>query len=73
MSVTKQCRDLKVGESTYVECESINQSHNVTRRMNLGERLPRDMKDMKFNCTTFTAIALQGGDIQYLNKVTRTK
>ncbi len=73
MSVTKQCRDLKVGESAYIECDSINQSHNVTRRMNLSERLPKEMKGFQFDCITYTAIALQGGAIVYINKVTRTQ
>ena len=73
MSVTKQCRDLAVGDSAYIECDTIKQSHNVTRRMNLGSRLPQDMKGMEFTCVTYTAIALKGGDIIYINKVTRTK
>lgn len=73
MSVTKQCRNLAVNESTYIECDTIAQSHNVTTRMNAGSRLPKDMKDWTFKCVTYTAIALQGGDIVYINKVTRTK
>lgn len=73
MSVTKLCRDLAVGDSTFIECDNIVQSHNVTKRLNLGSRLPREMKDWTFKCITYTAIALQGGDIVYINKVTRTK
>lgn len=73
MSVTKQCRDLLVGDSAYIECDSIEQSHNVTRRMNLASRLPKEMKGSEYKCITYTAIALQGGDIVYINKVTRTK
>jgi len=73
MSVTKQCRDLLVGDSAYIECDSIEKSHNITRRMNLSSRLPKEMKDFEFKCITYTAIALQGGDIVYINKVTRTK
>jgi hypothetical protein len=41
--------------------------------MNLAARLPVEMKAWKFKCITYTAIALQGGDIVYINKVTRTK
>ncbi len=73
MSVTKQCRELGVGDSAYIECDTIAQSHNVTKRMNLGSRLPQGMKNWEFKCVTYTAIALQGGDIVYINKVTRTK
>jgi hypothetical protein len=73
MSVTKQCRDLNVGDSAYIEADTIEQSHNITRRMNLAARLPVEMKAWKFKCITYTAIALQGGDIVYINKVTRTK
>lgn len=73
MSVTKQCRELAVGDSTFIESDSIAQSHNVTKRMNLGSRLPQEMKNWTFKCITYTAIALQGGDIIYINKVTRTK
>ena len=73
MSVTKQCRDLLVGQSAYIECDTIQQSLNVTKRMNLSSRLPKEMKDFEFKCITYTAIALQGGDIVYINKVTRTK
>ena len=72
MSVTKQCRNLAVGDSAYVECDTIAQSHNVTSRMNAGSRLPQEMKDWQFKCITYTAIALQGGAIVYINKVTRT-
>ncbi len=73
MSVTKQCRDLEVGGVTFIECDSKTQSLNVTKRLNVGSRLPQGMKDWKFETTTYTAIALQGGDIVYINKVTRTK
>ena len=73
MSVTKQCRDLNVGEFTYIECESVKQSNNVTRRMGDNSRLPGEMKNFNFSCMTFTAIALQSGEVTYLNKVTRTK
>ncbi len=73
MSLTKQCRDLKVGDSTYIECDSVSQSNNVTRRMGAIARLPAEMQEMRFTCQTFTAIAIQCGDVSYLNKVTRTK
>ena len=46
---------------------------DVTKRLNVGSRLPQGMKDWKFETTTYTGIALQGGDIIYINKVTRTK
>ncbi len=73
MSVTKQCRDLLVGQSAYIECDSIKASKYVTNRMSDTNRLPGEMKDFKFKCITYTAIALQGGNIVYINKVTRTK
>ena len=73
MSATKQCRNLEVGDCAYIECETIAQSHGVTNRMNTIERLPKDMKELRFKCVTYTAVALQGGKIIYINKVTRIK
>ena len=71
MSVAKQCRDLKAGDHVYIECETVAQAQNVTRKMTANSRLPGEMKEFKFTCVTYTAIALQSGNVIYLNKVTR--
>lgn len=73
MSVTKQCRDLQVGDSAYIECDSIKDSRYVTNRMSDTARLPAEMKEFKYSCQTYTAIALKDGHIIYINKVTRIK
>ena len=48
MSVTKQCRDLKLGDSTYIECDSVSQSNNITRRMGAIARFPAEMQETIF-------------------------
>lgn len=72
MSVTKQCRDLAVGEHTYIECDTLAQAKNVSVRMGTSSRLPGDMKAWSFSCQVLTAVAC-GGEVIRLNKVTRTK
>lgn len=73
LSITKQCRDLAIGGVIYAEFDTIKQAQNAIKRLNLAERLPLEMKGFEFKCVTYTSIALVGGDIIYINKVTRTK
>jgi len=72
MSVTKQCRDLAVGEHTYIECDTLEQAKGVTNRMTATSRLPGDMKAWSFSCQVFTAVGT-GSEVVRLNKVTRIK
>lgn len=71
MSITKQCAGLKPGDSVLIECDSIKQANNVTRRMNNYERFPKELEGRSFTCSLYTGVALKDGSIIYINKVTR--
>lgn len=72
MSVTKQCAGLGPGDSVLIECDSVKQATNISRRMTAVDRLPKSLKEMRFSCAVYTAVALKDGSIIYINKVTRT-
>jgi len=73
MSVTNQCHLLAVGESVFIECESVSQAKNITRRMTAVSRLPKALINNRYSCAIFTAIALHDGAVIYLNRVKRIK
>ena len=73
MSVTKQCAGLKTGDSVLIECDSVKQANNVSKRMNTTERFPVELKGRSFTSAIYTGIALKDGSIIYINKVTRLK
>ena len=73
MSVTKQCAGLETGDSVLIECDSIKQAINVSRRMTAVDRLPKAIKDRRFSCAVFTGVSMGDSSIIYINKVTRIK
>lgn len=71
MSITTQCAGLHPGDSALIECDSVKQANNVSKRMNTAARLPKELIGRTYTSTIYTGIALKDGSIIYINKVTR--
>lgn len=72
-SVYKQCRDLEVGESIYIESDTDAQSKNISGRMANTAKFPKDIAGFKFSCALYTGVSRKDGSVVHLNCVTRIK